>query len=307
MPASESTARFVAALMFASAWCVGRLPLRLQYAVGSGFAWIAQRLNLREAKVVRRNFELLAMLPNPREREAAIAAVLRATAWAALESLRVWTRPPAANLALIRAVKGLDVLAAGEATGRGVIIVAPHYGSLELVVEYMAARGPFALVYRVPEKRAGDLFLRRARGRDNTTLVPAESTAMRPLWKALADGGTVGITPDQQPKLGGGEFAPFFGKAALTLSLIPRLAGRSGAAVVFAFAERQAEGGFVMHFQPGDPDIANADLAVALAAMNAQVEAIARRDLWQYQWTYKRYTIRPPGSGESNPYHPDCY
>ena len=38
-----------------------------------------------------------------------------------------------------------------------------------------------------------------------------------------------------------------------------------------------------------------------------RVEAIARRDLQQYQWTYKRYTLRPPGSGESNPYHPDCY
>ena len=36
--------------------------------------------------------------------------------------------------------------------------------------------------------------------------------------------------------------------------------------------------------------------------MNAAVEAIARRDLRQYQWTYKRYTLRPPGSGEPNPY-----
>jgi len=40
--------------------------------------------------------------------------------------------------------------------------------------------------------------------------------------------------------------------------------------------------------------------------MNATVEAIARRDLRQYQWTYKRFTLRPPGSGETNPYPPDC-
>ena len=48
------------------------------------------------------------------------------------------------------------------------------------------------------------------------------------------------------------------------------------------------------------------DVALATAAMNAAVEAIARRDLRQYQWTYKRFTLRPPGSGEANPYHPDC-
>jgi KDO2-lipid IV(A) lauroyltransferase len=130
---------------------------------------------------------------------------------------------------------------------------------------------------------------------------------MRPLWKALQAGGVVGITPDQQPKLGGGEFAPFFGRQALTLSLIPRLAERSGAAVLFGFAERGADGRFEIHFEPAPAAIASPDLAEATAAMNAGVEAIARRDLWQYQWTYKRWTLRPPGSGETNPYHPDCY
>ena len=34
----------------------------------------------------------------------------------------------------------------------------------------------------------------------------------------------------------------------------------------------------------------------------AEVEAIAGRDPAQYQWTYKRYTLRPSGRGEDNPY-----
>ena len=48
--------------------------------------------------------------------------------------------------------------------------------------------------------------------------------------------------------------------------------------------------------------IAAGDTLVATAALNATVECIARRDPAQYQWTYKRYTLRPPGSGEANPY-----
>ena len=32
------------------------------------------------------------------------------------------------------------------------------------------------------------------------------------------------------------------------------------------------------------------------------IEVIAQRDVVQYQWTYKRYTLRPSGSGEVNPY-----
>jgi KDO2-lipid IV(A) lauroyltransferase len=39
-----------------------------------------------------------------------------------------------------------------------------------------------------------------------------------------------------------------------------------------------------------------------VAALNEAVEHIARRDPAQYQWTYKRYTLRPAGSGEENPY-----
>jgi KDO2-lipid IV(A) lauroyltransferase len=267
---------------------------------------LAQAMNTREARVARRNLEIVAPHYSRAEREVQVGRILRATGRNAMETLRIWTRSRAANLRLVKSVSGGELLAAAHADGGCVIIAAPHYGNWELLIEYLAAQGPFTLVYRVPEKPAGDVFLRLARGGPNVRLVPAETTAMRPLLKALAAGETVGITPDQQPKFGAGRFAPFFGKAALTSSLIPKLAERTGTRVLFAYAEACADG-FAIRFEDADPDIASPDLDKATAAMNAQVEAIARRDLSQYQWTYKRYTLRPPGSGERNPYHPDCY
>ena len=47
--------------------------------------------------------------------------------------------------------------------------------------------------------------------------------------------------------------------------------------------------------------VADRDAAVSVAALNA-ARRIARRDPAQYQWTYKRYSLRPSGSGEDNPY-----
>ena len=297
---------FASRLLFAAAWCVGRLPLALQQRLGDALGRFAHWRDTRESRVARRNLELVAAAPHDVARDEAIAGILRATGRNAFETLRIWTRPRADNLALVAAVSGEAHLAAALAAGRGVILAAPHYGNLELVIEAMAARGPFTLVYRVPDSRIGDGFLRLARGGENITLVPAEGNAMRPLWKALKAGGVVGITPDQQPKLGAGEFAPFFGRQALTLTLIPRLAERSGATVLFVYAERGADGLFELHVEAAPDAIASPDVAQATAAMNAAVEAIARRDLRQYQWTYKRFTLRPPGSGEANPYHPDC-
>lgn len=291
---------FASRLLYALAWLAGRLPGKRALGVLAGeLAW---RTGSREARVARRNLELaLPGLPAG-EREALARHVVRDTGRAALETLHLWTTPRRKVLRQVAAVEGLDLLEAAGAQGRGVIIAAPHYGSWELLVEFLANRGPFSLVYRVPESTAGDGFLRLARGGENVRLVPAEASAMRPLWRALQAGETVGITPDHQPKLGGGVFAPFFGVPALTLSLIPKLAARTGAPVLLGYAERRDDGRYTVRFEPAPAMIAGEDLEAACTAMNAAVEAVARRDLRQYQWTYKRYTLRPPGSGEPNPY-----
>ena len=293
-------------LLFSLAWIPGQLPLALQRAIGHGVGRLVRAANLREARIAARNLELIApTMPAP-ERHRLALDILRATGANAMETLRVWTRGRASNLALVRDVRGRERLDAALAQGRGAIVSAPHYGNWELMIEYLAVVAPFSLVYRVPEKRFGDVFLRLARRGHNVTLVPAESTAMRPLFRALQAGQLVGITPDQQPKLGAGEFAPFFGRQALTLTLIPKLAQRSGAPVVYAWAE-PVNGGFDIVFEDAPAGIADTDLGIATTAMNAKVEEIARRRPDWYQWTYKRFSRRPRDSGEGNPYYPGCY
>jgi KDO2-lipid IV(A) lauroyltransferase len=293
-------------MLYGLAWLPGQLPLAWQRRLGAAGGRLAHWRNLREAKVARRNLELVAPELSAAERERRVGEVLRATGSNAMETLRVWTHSRAANLRLVQGVHGQALLDATLAEGRGLIVAAPHYGNWELLIEFLASKAPFALVYRVPEKPAGDVFLRLARAGANVRLVPAETNAMRPLWRALKAGEIVGITPDQQPKFGGGEFAPFFGRQALTLSLIPKLAERSGAPVLLAYAEPVA-GGFQIHLEPAPTSIADPDLVAATTAMNRAVETIARRNFAHYQWTYKRFSRRPKGSGETNPYHPDCY
>jgi len=136
--------------------------------------------------------------------------------------------------------------------------------------------------------------------------VRAEASGVRTLLKRLQKNGVVGILPDQQPKAGEGEFAPFFGKQALTMTLLGRLAHRSGARVLLCWCQRLPGKGapqFALHVQHAPEGVDDADPRRAVAALNAGVETVARRDFAQYQWTYKRYTLRPPGSGEENPYH----
>jgi len=298
-------ARFAATVLYAVAFAFGRLPWAPLYACGDAIAALWRRLDAREARVARRNLELALPALDPAERARLQHAVLRTTARQALETLRFWTRPHAANLALIREIEGAELFDAALARGRGLIVAAPHYGNWELLNQWLATRTRLAILYRPPESAIGEAFLQRARAdaADRVTQVPAEGSAVRQLFKRLRDGGVVGILPDQQPKAGDGEFALFFGVPALTMTLLPRLAARSRATVLFAYCERiDWSPAFRLRIEAAPAGIADDDAKVGVAALDAAVETIARRDLAQYQWTYKRYTLRPSGRGEDNPY-----
>ncbi len=290
---------------------LSRLPWSVLLRLGDGVAALMLRANSREARVARRNLELIEPAMLPAQREDLQQRIVRSTARQAIETLRLWSRPHAENLALIREHHGVDLFDAAIRAGRGVIVAAPHYGNWELLNQWLAAHTPLAILYAPPESPVGDAFLRRVRADDanarRVTQVRAEGPGVRQLFKLLKDGGVVGILPDQQPKQGDGEFAPFFGLPALTMTLLGRLAHRTGAAVVFAYCER-IDGGrdgrpaFALHIEPAPDGVADADPQVAVAALNRGLERIARRDPAQYQWTYKRYTLRPSGSGYDNPY-----
>ncbi|GHA82655.1 lauroyl acyltransferase [Cognatilysobacter bugurensis] len=306
---TDATAR----VLHAIAALLMRLPWRMLVACAGFFSARTLRRNGRSACVARRNLELAYPDRLPAEREGLVHAIVHGTAQQALETFRFWTRPHAENLALIREVHGAARLDAAIAAGRGVIIAAPHYGNWELLNQWLAARTPLAVLYAPPESKVGEAFLQRVRAAhgdpDRVTQVRAEASAVRELLRRLKAGGVVGILPDQQPKQGDGEFAPFFDVPALTMTLLGRLAAKTGARVVVAYCERiDARGpGYALHLEDAPEGIDAADPAVAVAALNTAVERVARRDPAQYQWTYKRYSLRPPGGGEDNPYWPDCY
>ena len=310
--------KFAARLMYWLAAAFARLPWAWLRAMADALAALWLRLDAREARVASRNLELIGPQWPPAQRAALLREVLRSTARQLLETLRLWTRPHAQNLALIREEHGVAAFDAAIAAGRGVIVAAPHHGNWELLNQWLAAHTPLAILYRPPDSAVGEAFLRivrahgsdhRVRGdadaasKDRVTQVRADGRGVRELFRILKAGGVVGILPDQQPKAGDGVLAPFFGLPTYTMTLLGRLAERSGAAVLFAWCERIDDApGFALHIEPAPAAIGAADAAASTAALNAAVEAIARRDLAQYQWTYKRFRLKPSRDHAENPY-----
>lgn len=177
--------------------------------------------------------------------------------------------------------------------GRGVILLGPHIGNWELTSHTLAARYPFAAMYRPPRIREVDDALRKSRERIGAELVPATATGLRRISRILKEGGLVGILPDQEPGKGNGVFAPFFGVPALTMTLVGDLVRRYGSVVLFGWMERMAGGKFRGHLLPAPEGLDAQNKTEAATRLNLGVENVVRACPSQYLWAYKRFRSRP--------------
>lgn len=264
------------------------LPLSWLRGLGTFLGSILSVLPIRETQITRQNIRLC--FPNlDRARAAKLArSSLQHMLMSVCELPKIWSLPYPKLARLIGDVSGAEALMHALALGKGVIIAVPHLGAWELLNLYLAEQTELAVLYRAPRKAWVESVLNAARGRTRALPVRAEPAAVRGLLKRLQSGGVLGILPDQQPKQGEGEFAPMFGVDAFTMTLLPKLAVRTGATVLFANAVR-VSGGFRIEVRAAAPDV------IDVNTLNANVQSLVQPWLEQYQWSYKRYSMRPHG------------
>ena len=283
----------------------GLLPLRALHGAGRLLGWLMRRLNTREYRVAQRNVALCFPELSADAQRGFVHQTLAHTAMGLTELPRLWGRPPAQALALIREVRGGELLRAAVAEDRGVIVAAPHLGQWELLNLYLCTQGPMALLYRRPQHAVWEPLLLEGRGALGAVQVRADAAGVRELYRCLRQKMILGVLPDQRPKGGEGAFAPFFGLPCKSMTLLSRLAHKTGAPVVFGFAERLPRGeGFRLHFLPAPADIADADPANGVAALHRGLEDCVRIAPLQYQWTYKRFSSQPGVEGDQM--YPGC-
>ena len=180
---------------------------------------------------------------------------------------------------------------------RGVIIITPHLGCWEIAGLYLGLQWPTSIFYQSPKIKSLEPIFRDARARSGAHLLATDKRGLSALLKALRGGEITGILPDQTPKqLSSGTFAPFFGRPALTINLISKLAIKSNCIVLMGFAKRLPNGqGYVLRFQQTQPGIDSSDALTATTALNQSVEQMIRQAPEQYLWNYKRFKKVPDG------------
>lgn len=180
------------------------------------------------------------------------------------------------------------------ASGQGVLFLTPHMGCFEITAQALALRfgavhGPLTVLYRPARQSALAEVMTLARNRPGLEAVPTTLAGVRQMIKALRAGHAVGLLPDQVPPEGMGQWAPFFGKPAYTMTLAARLALQTGARVVLIWGERLPRGrGYRLHTRALGHALSG-DLDTAVVQINQAMEQTIRQCPQQYLWGYARY------------------
>lgn len=277
---------------------LSRLPLPVLHRMGDvlGRSLMLFANDLRDT--ARTNIQRCFPNWDEAQQEQLLLQSLQQTAKATLETSVLWLRHTDQVLALVKKVSGEDLLIQALARGKGVILAAPHLGAWEIIGVYASTRWSMTCLYRPPRQAYLNDLIRTSRERGGVTLAPTDASGIRALYKALGRGELIAILPDQDPDRDAGVFAPLFGVQANTMTLLSRLASKTGATVLMTYAERLPQGqGYHLHFETPDASLTEGDTIQKATALNQAVERCALQHPAQYQWAYKRFKTRPEGEG----------
>lgn len=287
--------RLTLAIFSAMTWLLSLFSARGIRRAAPALSAAARVLIPRNQRVLRRNLQLAYPGLDDSERARLAKSCNFHYACGILEAGMLWHWPVSRISGQFDPTVNTQLIEYAQATQRGVVIAAPHFGSWELLSLYMTSTYDTTILYRGGKFPELEKQLAEKRMRAGARLVPVGVAGLKQLYGTLRQGGIVAVLPDQDPRRGQGRFVPFFGIPALTGVLVPRLLQKSGALLVFMVCERRPGGRFRVRLLEPDRAVYSDDTDTALAAMNRGIEACVAIDPGQYLWAYKRYRVRPPG------------
>jgi KDO2-lipid IV(A) lauroyltransferase len=277
------------------------LPEKRALALG---AWVGRRyagVGSSRTKVGRTNLRIAFPDWSEADREDVLRRSLEGMGQSLVEFARLAVLPPDELKARFSIEGWAHYERARDASPTGgIAAVTAHFGSWELLAAAMTAHGlPLAVVHR-PRRPAYEPLvneLRLAGGSEGYR----RGNAAREALQAIRDGKIVALPLDQNAPRRHGVFVPFFGQLACVREAPVRLAMRTRAPVVPAFAHRQPDGRHhVLCFRPPIElmhEGADRDALVLENArrMTAPIEAEIRRAPEQWMWVHRRWRTQPEG------------
>ena len=273
------------------------VPPRLGYAIARRLGDLGFGVLARSRSNVLDNLRhVLGQRTDPGRLRRLARQAFRTQACNYFDLFRVARLSPESTEALVT-VHGWHHVEQAMAAGKGVVLVSAHFGNLDIVAQAIVLRG-FRVIVAAEHLRPERLFryvssLRASKG---MRIIPADGFA-RPLFAALWNNEIVGLAADRN-LTGRGVLVPFFGEPALLPDGHARVARRTGARVLLAFALRRPDDRFDAFVEPPivveDTGDAERDINLGMLRVVAGLEKFIGR--FPEQWVMFQPVWRLPKS-----------
>ena len=267
---------------------LANLPLCVVHFSGAVLGWISYVSYQKYANFITQNLRLSNLTRDEVSFKKTLHRNISETGKAFLETFAIWFKDYEKLQHWYQGCTGWAHVESALAKGKGIIFLTPHLGCFEITSLYYGQFHPITVLFRPPRQGWLMPLINQGRQRGNVSLAPANAQGVKRLLQALKRGEAIGILPDQAPHEGEGEWAPFFGRPAYTMTLASKLAEKSGAQVLMAFGERLANGrGYHIHIRPVKAGGIN-----STTLLNQEIEKAIAQCPSQYMWVYDRYKLR---------------
>ncbi|MFV3330131.1 lipid A biosynthesis lauroyl acyltransferase [Pseudomonas sp. NY15437] len=276
-------------------WLVVQLPYPALLGLGRALGAVMYRVVGSRRAIAARNLELCFPELSAGERKRLLKENFASTGIAFFEMAMSWWWPRA-RLARLAHIEGLEHLKKAEAEGKGVILMAAHFTTLEIGAALLGQVQTIDGMYREHDNPLFDFVQRTGRERHNADATAIEREDVRAMLKVLRAGRAIWYAPDQDYGAKQSLFVPLFGIQAATVTATTKFA-RLGRALVLPFTQsRLADGsGYRLTIHPPLEDFPGESEEADCIRINQWVESEIRRQPEQYLWAHRRFKSRPEG------------
>jgi len=270
----------------------GILPRRVSMALASFLGAVAFRVLPKYRDIAARNLEE-ALGVSPSESAYIARGVFRNLARNGVDWIKCARMSDGDIIALVSEAKGMENIEKVSSRGKGMILLASHFGNWELITSYLSLRGvDGSVIGRRLYFHKYDELINSVRKRFGTGVIYRDESPKK-ILKVLKSGRALGILADQDVDTVDGVFVDFFGKAAYTPTAPVKLAMASGADIVPVFMIRKSDNTFrfvaespISAVQTGDRD---EDVKRYTREWSAVLEKYVREYPEQWVWIHRRW------------------
>jgi KDO2-lipid IV(A) lauroyltransferase len=275
-------------------------PLCWKAPIGKTLGKLLSKLSPKRKRLVQANIQLCFPKKSTAEQQAIVTEHFESLGLSLMEMGFVWWGDHKKNHTHAKERKmvefiGQENLFSAQQQGKGVLILAPHFTTLELTGLFVSFLTNYHAVYRPHDNPLMDYLIAKGRAiafSDGTQVAPLSNANTRQMLKVLRAGESMTFLPDQRYRAKGHVVVPFFNHNTKSNPATSKLAKLTQCAVVPTFTRRIKPFQYQVEFLPPLDNFPSGDDVADTERLHHLYEIEIRNNPAQYLWVHNRWDLK---------------